>query len=108
MEKCACIIFLLLKILISIASAIVHSILKGGYRKIFYSFISLVGHNIWWENSRNGPFGPKNDPKTQIWPFLRSFLGSKFGTIPSGGGPEFGTSKYQYLASKYRYLASIY
>ena len=54
------------------------------------------------ENSRNGPFGPKNDRKTQIWPFLRSFLGSKFGTIPSGGGqnsmhhsfgggPEFGT-----------------
>ena len=43
--------------------------LKGGYRKFFYSFISPVGHNIWWENSRNGPFGPKNDPKTQIWPF---------------------------------------
>ena len=59
--------------------------LKGGYRKFFYSFISPVGHNICWENSRNGPFGPKNDRKTQIWPFLRSFLGSKFGTIPSGG-----------------------
>ena len=77
-------------------------ILREGIAKNFYSFISPVGHNIWWENSRNGPFGPKNDPKTQIWPFLRSFLGSKFGTIPSGGGqnsmhhsfgggPEFGT-----------------
>ena len=73
MEKCACIIFLLLKILISIASAIVHSILKGGYRKIFYSFISLVGHNIWWENSRNGPFGPKNDPKRKFGLFLGHF-----------------------------------
>ena len=58
--------------------------LREGIAKFFYSFISPVGHNIWWENSRNGPFGPKNDPKTQIWPFLRSFLGSKFGTIPSG------------------------
>ena len=27
--------------------------LKGGYRKIFFSSIGPVGHNIWWENSRN-------------------------------------------------------
>ena len=60
--------------------------LTGGNRNFFNSFIGPLGHNIWWEKSRNGPFGPKNDPKTKIWPFLRSFLGSKFGTIPSGGG----------------------
>ena len=47
--------------------------LKGGYRKFFYSFISPIGHNIWWENSRNRSFGPKNDPKMQIWPFLGHF-----------------------------------
>ena len=38
--------------------------IKGGYRYFFYSFISPVGHNIWWENSRsnsqNHLFGPKN------------------------------------------------
>ena len=26
---------------------------------LFYSFISPVGHKKWWENSRNGSFGPK-------------------------------------------------
>ena len=52
----------------------------------FYSFISPVGYNIWWENSRNKSFRPKNGPKMQISSFLRSILGSKFGTIPSGGG----------------------
>ena len=46
---------------------------REGIAKFFYSFISPVGHNIWWENSQSGPFGPKNDPKTQVWPFLRSF-----------------------------------
>ena len=39
--------------------------LKGGYRKFVYSFIGPVGHNIWWENSRNASFGPKKCPKTQ-------------------------------------------
>ena len=38
-------------------------ILKGGYCKIFFSFIGPVGYNIWWENSRNGSFGPKTGPK---------------------------------------------
>ena len=32
---------------------------------LYYAFIGTVGHNIWWENSRNGSFGPKKDPKTQ-------------------------------------------
>ena len=59
---------------------------REGIAKYFYSFIGPVGHNIWWENSRNGSFGPKNDLKMQISPFFRSILGSKFGTIPSGGG----------------------
>ena len=34
--------------------------LKEGYRKIFFSFIGPVGHNIWWENRWNGSFGPTN------------------------------------------------
>ena len=59
---------------------------REGIAIFFYSFIGPVGHNIWWENSRNGSFGPKNDLKMQISPFFRSILGSKFGTIPSGGG----------------------
>ena len=29
-------------------------ILKGRYPNLFYSFIGTVGHNIWWENCRNG------------------------------------------------------
>ena len=37
--------------------------LKGGHRNLFYSFIVPVGYNIWWENHRNGSFGPKNGPK---------------------------------------------
>ena len=40
--------------------------LKGGYRNFSFSFIGPVEHNVWWENSRNGSFGPKNGPKTQI------------------------------------------
>ena len=56
---------------------IMHS-LKGGYRDFFYSFIGPVGHSIWWENSRNGSFGPKNDLKMHISPFFRSIFGSKF------------------------------
>ena len=42
--------------------------LKGGHRKIFEFFhrpIGPVGHNIWWENSRNGSFGPKKGPNMQ-------------------------------------------
>ena len=27
-----------------------------GIAKYFSSFIDTVGHNIWWENSRNGSF----------------------------------------------------
>ena len=53
--------------------ALQHLRLKG-IAKYFSSFIDTVGHNIWWENSRNGSFGPKNDPKTQIWPFLRIWI----------------------------------
>ena len=30
-----------------------------------YSFIGPVGHNMWWENSQNRSFGPKNGPKLQ-------------------------------------------
>ena len=38
--------------------------LKGGYRKFSSSsFIGPVGHNIWWENRRNGSFEPRNGPK---------------------------------------------
>ena len=48
-------------------------LLKGGYRNFFYSFISLFGYNIWWKNSRNGSFGPKNHPKMHIWPFSGHF-----------------------------------
>ena len=40
--------------------------LKGGYRNFSFSFIGPVEHNVWWENSRNGSFGPKKCPKTQI------------------------------------------
>ena len=39
--------------------------LKGEYRNFFHSFIGPVGHNIWWENSQNGSFGPEKGPKTQ-------------------------------------------
>ena len=35
--------------------------LKGGYCKIYFP----IGHNIWWENSQNGSFGPKHGPKMQ-------------------------------------------
>ena len=42
-----------------------HILLKGGYRNFFYSFISPVGYNIWWENSQNRSIGPKNGPKLQ-------------------------------------------
>ena len=48
--------------------------LKGGYRKFFYSFISPVGHNIWWENSRNGPFGPKNANLAFFGPWVKTAL----------------------------------
>ena len=37
--------------------------LKGGCRKIFFSVLGLVGHDIWWENCRNTAFRPKNGPK---------------------------------------------
>ena len=42
--------------------------LKGGYR-IF--FIGPVGHNIWWENSRNGSFGSKQVQKRKksLWAY---------------------------------------
>ena len=46
-----------------------HRHIKGGYRKFFFSSIGPVGHNIWWENSLNGPFGPINGPKMQKTPF---------------------------------------
>ena len=38
-------------------------LLKGGYRKIFFIPSRPVGHEIWWENSQNGSFGPKNGLK---------------------------------------------
>ena len=44
-------------------------LLNGGIAKLFYSFISPVGHNIWWENSRTGSFGPKSDPKCKFSSF---------------------------------------
>ena len=37
--------------------------LKRGYHNLFYSFIGLIGHNTWWENSWNGSFGPKTGQK---------------------------------------------
>ena len=33
--------------------------------QFFYSFVGLVGDNIWWEILRNGLFGPKNGPELQ-------------------------------------------
>ena len=39
--------------------------LKRGCCNFFFSFIGLVGLNLWWENSRNGAFGHQKDPKTQ-------------------------------------------
>ena len=47
------------EILTSCASRAV--LLKGGYRKILFSFIGHVGQNIWREKPRNGLFGPKSD-----------------------------------------------
>ena len=44
--------------------------LKGGYRIFFYSCTSPVGHNIWWENSQNGSFGPKNGKRQKKLIFL--------------------------------------
>ena len=41
-------------------------IFKGRVSLFFLFFHSPVGHNIWWENSRNRLFGPKNDTKVQI------------------------------------------
>ena len=41
------------------------AVLKGGYRSFFHSFTGSVGHNIWWENSRNGSFGSRKGPKIQ-------------------------------------------
>ena len=46
---------------------------RKGIAKYSYFFIGPVGYNIWWENSRNGSFGPKNDLKMQISPFLGQF-----------------------------------
>ena len=43
-----------------------HEGLREGIAKFFYSFISHIGHNIWWENSWNRSFGPKKHPKMQI------------------------------------------
>ena len=42
---------------------------------MIFSFIGPVGYNIWWENSRNGSFGPKNDikrPNLRFWVVFRS------------------------------------
>ena len=68
MEKCACIIFLLLKILISIASAIVHSILnlknqdfrtlKGNHGKDFSTLSCLFNVK---DHCALKPRGPIND-----------------------------------------------
>ena len=43
---------------------------KGGYRRIVILF-HFVGHNIWWEISRNGSFEPKNGQKMQKWLIFR-------------------------------------
>ena len=55
--------------------------LKGGYRNFFHSFIGPVGHNIWWENSRNRSFGPKKGSKNAK---VAHFQASKSGIFSSG------------------------
>ena len=63
-------------------SSLLH--LKGGYRNFFYSFIGPVGHDIWWENSRKGSFGPKKGPK------IANFLGLEIRHFSSGGWSKSG------------------
>ena len=67
--------------------------LKGGYRNFFYSFIGLVGHNIWWENSRNGSFGPKNGLKLIFRPQNLAFF--------FGGAPRRKNARFQGLKMGY-------
>ena len=59
-------------------------VLKGGYRKRFLSFIGPVSYNIWWENRRNGSFGPKNGPNGTN----SSFLGLEIRHSGFRGGAE--------------------
>ena len=44
-------------------TALAHIHLKGKITILLYYFISLFGHNIWWENRWNGSLWPKNGPK---------------------------------------------
>ena len=43
---------------------------KGRVTLFFYSCTGPVGHNIWWENSQNGSFGPKNGKRQKKLIFL--------------------------------------
>ena len=44
----------------------VRVLLKGGCRNLIYSVIGPVVHNIWWGNSRNRLFEPKNRPSANL------------------------------------------
>ena len=45
--------------------------IKEDITKYLFTFIGPVGYNIWWENSRNGSFGPENGPKMQEYLIFR-------------------------------------
>ena len=65
-SQAVCISFFTVEFLLRLAGSpdkivfLKYPILFEGYRKRNYTFIGPVGHSIWWENSRNGSFGPKN------------------------------------------------
>ena len=67
--------------------------LKRGYHNLFYSFIGLIGHNTWWENSQKHlqlhfyflPFFSKDDF------FLLGVGGLEKDAIPSLGCVKIST-----------------